>query len=198
MQESCGYCKRRSISELYKKLDTAEGNKIIYKLAKARNFDNIFINDKGQIQTDTTKIIEVWREHYVELLNVTNPRKYLEECENTCGPTPNITLEEVGTQFKKMKTGKACGPDQIPIEVWKLLGDEGLGYRLQIMNAVLSLVEGMLQSWRKSEISSLHKGKGSVLECVNYRGIKSMAHPITFWWRILDHRIRHIVELDYI
>ena len=28
--------------------------------------------------------------------------------------------------LKTTKTGKACGPDQIPIEVWKLLGDEGL------------------------------------------------------------------------
>ena len=64
--------------------------------------DNIFKNDKeGNIQTDKTKIIEVWKEHYVELLNVTNRREDL-ECEKTCGPIPNITLEEVGTQLKKM------------------------------------------------------------------------------------------------
>ena len=62
-------------------------------------------------------------------MNVTNPRKNLEECEKNCGPMPNITLEEVGTQLNKMKTGKACDPDQIPIEVWKLLGDEGVVVR---------------------------------------------------------------------
>ena len=63
---------------------------MVYNLAKTRNrrtrdiCDNIFINDKeGKIQTDTTKIIELWKEHYVELLNVTNPRKDLEECEKT-------------------------------------------------------------------------------------------------------------------
>ena len=50
-----------------------------------------------------------------------NPIKDLEECEKTCGHIPNITLEEVGTQLKKMKTGKAGGPDQIPIEVWKFV-----------------------------------------------------------------------------
>ena len=72
--------KEEAYAAVYKKLDTAEGNKIIYKLAKTRYrrtkyiCDNIFINDKeGQIQTDTTKIIEVWKEHHVELLNVTNP-----------------------------------------------------------------------------------------------------------------------------
>ena len=86
-------------AELYKKPNTAEGNKIIYKLAKTRNrrtkdiCENIFINDKeGKIQTDTTKIMEVRKEHYVELLNVSNPRKDLEESEKTCGPIPNITL----------------------------------------------------------------------------------------------------------
>ncbi len=100
----------------------------------------VFVNDKeGKIQTDTTKIIEVWKEHYAELLNVTNPRKDLEEC----GPITNITLEEVGTQLQEMKTGNAYGPDQIPIEVWKLLGDEGVDYLLHTMNAVL--VEGMPQ-----------------------------------------------------
>ena len=147
--------------------------------------DNIFINDKERkIQTDTTKIIEVWKE-LVELLNVTNPRKDLEECEKTCGPIPNITLEEVGTQLKKMKTGKTCGLDHIPVEVWKLLGDEGVDYLLQTMNAVL--VDGMPQSWRTSEISPVHKGKGSVVECGNYRGIKLMAHTMKLWERIIDH-----------
>ena len=65
-----------------------------------------------------------------------NPIKDSEECGKTCGPIPNITLEEVGTQLKKMKTGTACGPDQIPIEVWKLSGDKA--YLLQTMNAVLA------------------------------------------------------------
>ena len=125
--------KEEAYAELYKRLDTVEGNKIIYKLAKTRNRRtkdicyNIFISDKeGKIQTDTTKIIEVW----------------------------------------------------MAIEVWKLLGDEGVDYLLQTMNAVP--VEGMPQSWRNSEISPLYKGKGSVLECGNYRGIKLMAHTMKF------------------
>ena len=96
--------------------------------------------------------------------------------------------------LKRMKTGKACGPDQIPIEVWTLLGDEGLEYLLQTMNAVID--EGMPLSWRKSEISPLFKGKGSVLECGNYRGIKLMAHTMKLYERIIDRRIREIVELD--
>ena len=36
--------------------------------------------------------------------------------------------------------------------------------------------ERMTQSGRKSDISPLCNGKGSVFECENYRGIKLMAH----------------------
>ena len=69
--------------------------------------------------------------------------------------------------------------------------DEGLEYLLQTMNAVID--EGMPLSWRKSEISPLFKGKGSVLECGNYRGIKLMAHTMKLYERIIDRRIREIV-----
>ena len=65
------------------------------------------------------------------------------------------------------------------------------------MDAVL--VDGMPQSGRKSEISPLCNGKGSVFECENYRGIKLMAHihelPMKLWERIIDQRIRQIVGL---
>ncbi len=74
--------KGEAYAELYKKLDTVEGNKTIYKVAKTGNrrtkyiCDNIFINGKeGKIQTDERNIKDVWQEHYVQLLNVTNREK---------------------------------------------------------------------------------------------------------------------------
>ena len=91
-----------------------------------------------------------------------------------------------------MKTGNVYGPDQIPIEVWKLLGDEGIDYLLQTMNA--GLVEGMPKSRRKNEISPLYEGKSSVPECGNCRGI----HTMKLWERIIYQRVRQIVELDHI
>ena len=64
------------------------------------------------------------------------------------------------------------------------------------MNEVMN--RGMPSSWRYSEISPIYKGKGSVLECGNYRGIKLMSHTITLWERIIENRIREIVELGNI
>ena len=54
---------------------------------------------------------------------------------------------------------------------------------------------GMPSSWRYSEISPIYKGKGSLLDCGNYRGIKLMSHTMKLWERIIENRIREIVEL---
>ena len=61
------------------------------------------------------------------------------------------------------------------------------------MNEVMSI--GMPLSWRFSEISPVYKGKGSVLECGNYRGIKLMSHTMKLWEHVIENRIRETVEL---
>ena len=75
-KKAVAIAKDEAYAELYEKLDSPEGNKIIYKLSKTRNrrtkdiCDNIFINDKeGKIQTDTPKITGRWQEYFTELLN---------------------------------------------------------------------------------------------------------------------------------
>ena len=46
-----------------------------------------------------------------------------------------------------------------------------------------------------SLLSPIYKGKISVLECGNYRGIKLMSHTMKLWERMIENRIREIVEL---
>ena len=92
-----------------------------------------------------------------------------------------------------MKNRKANGPDNLPIELWKLVGDAGIESLESTMNEVIS--RGMPSSWRYSEISPIYKGKGSVLACGNYRVIKLMSHSMKLWEHIIENRIREIVEL---
>ena len=92
-----------------------------------------------------------------------------------------------------MKNRKANGPVNVPIELWKLVGDGGIESLETTMNEVMS--RSMLSSWRYSEISPIYKGKGSVLDCGNDRGIKLMSHMMKLWERIIENRIRAIVEL---
>ena len=61
------------------------------------------------------------------------------------------------------------------------------------MNEVMS--RGMPSSWRFSDIILIYKGKGSVLDFGNYRGIKLTFHTMKLWERIIENRIREIVEL---
>ena len=95
-----------------------------------------------------------------------------------------------------MKVNKACGPDLIHIEVWKKMGEEGIVFLKKELNEMLTYV--IPSSWRLSEVTPLFKGKGSLLECSNYRGIKLISHTLTLLERIIDQRLRTSVELGNI
>ena len=71
------------------------------------------------------------------------------------------------------------------------MGDAGIESLETTTNEVMS--RGMHSSWRYSEISPIYKGKGSVLDCGNYRGITS--HTMKLCERIIENRIIEIVEL---
>ena len=49
------------------------------------------------------------------------------------GLTPAINRKEVEVALKGMKHGKAMGPDGIPVEVWKSLGEEGVDKLLDLL-----------------------------------------------------------------
>ena len=71
-----------------------------------------------------------------------------------------------------MKGNKACGPDLIPIEVWKKMGAQGIVFLEKVLNEAIT--SGIPSSWRLSELTPLFKGKSFILECSNYRGIKHL------------------------
>ena len=77
-----------------------------------------------------------------EVLCISFLRRYMKEVEE-------ITEEEVKTALKKMKKGKARGPNDILVEVWLILGDVGIGFLTKLMNSLLK-GKRMLDEWRKS------------------------------------------------
>ena len=95
----------------------------------------------------------------------------------TAGEAPPISVEEIRNQLAMMKGNKACGPEMIPIEVWKKIGEEGIVFLKKELNEMLT--SGIPYSWRLSELTPLFKGKGSILEYSNYRGIKLISHTHT-------------------
>lgn len=64
--------------------------------------------------------------YYERLLNQENSRMIFEEGFQNSGITRSFSRREVKKQLMKLKNGKAIGPDGIPVEVWKSLGEEGI------------------------------------------------------------------------
>ncbi|KAK3567214.1 hypothetical protein QTP86_013468 [Hemibagrus guttatus] len=93
-----------------------------------------------------------------------------------------------------MKSGKAVDPDDIPVEVWKCLGEAAVEFLASLFNRVLES-ERMPEEWRRSVLVPIFKNKGDVQSCSNYRGIKLMSHTMKLWERVVEARLRKVVEI---
>ncbi|XP_071740653.1 uncharacterized protein [Rutidosis leptorrhynchoides] len=99
--------KDKAYEVLYRRLDSKEGANDIYRIAKAwerrrRDLDNIKPEHHEDLQDS----------------DIEQPQNNMD-----CG---RINQEEVRSALRKMGRNKAVGPDQIPIEAWRCLGDDGV------------------------------------------------------------------------
>ena len=87
-----------------------------------------------------------------------------------------ISLKELQEATRALKNGKACGPDQHPVEYWKAvlcsaaggLG-EASGWLLDFCNACWSQSD-VPDSWHLQRVTLIYK-KGDPADCGNYRPI---------------------------
>ena len=135
-----------------------------------------------------------WLDYFDDLLNIENERDDLEGILPVQGPIEEIYLEEVITQMGKMKKNKACGLDCLPIEVAKALGDEGAIWMTGALNEAMR--KGIPEEWRTSTITHIYKQKGDPLECNKFRGIKLLSHTLKLWERVVESRLRKMVNIS--
>ncbi|XP_039285430.1 uncharacterized protein LOC120351622 [Nilaparvata lugens] len=166
--------KAASEQDFYTKIETTKDSKLIFKTAKQRhnNCQDIrmvkFIkNEEGQLLTKDEDIRKRWKEYYCHLLNEEFPIETLQSELPTMRPIPSISEEEVRVALHEMATNKAVGPDEIPVEVWKMLNDTGVKFITGVFNAVLS--EGIPDEWRRSYIVPFYKNKGDVRLCRKFK-----------------------------
>ena len=76
-----------------------------------------------------------------------------------------------------MHNGKVVGSDNIPIEVWKCLGKQGIEWLTKLFNMILK-TKRMSDQWRISTLVPLYKNKGDIYNFANYKNIKLMSHII--------------------
>ncbi|GJX62682.1 putative pre-mRNA-processing factor 6-like [Tanacetum coccineum] len=154
--------KDKAYEDLYKSLDSKEGENDIYKIAKARQRRKMdlgsvrFIKvEDGRSIVNEDAIRKRWKEYFSALFN--GQRRGRTEVVDSIGAIPQnncycsrIRHAEVKETLRKMGRNKAVGPDEIPIEAWRCLGGEGVRWLTIFFNKTL-LRAKMPEEWRLSE-----------------------------------------------
>ena len=190
-----------SLNAIYDTLDENQGCNI-YRIARQRAATRKdvtsmpFIKDQaGEILSETEEIKMRWKEYFNNLLNEENEREEMEEVIPVEGPIPIVTRLEVAEALKKMKKGKAAGCSGFEVDLVKVLDELGVDMVLDLLESIWEHEE-MPSEWEESETVPIYKQKGDPLDCGNFRGIKLLEHLLKVLERILDQRLRELVEIN--
>ena len=95
----------------------------------------------------------------------------------------------------KMKSGKAARPSEVSLEMITASGVVGIHVMMELYQQVLD-GRGMPEDWKMSLVKPIFKGKGDVMSCGAYRGVKLLEHAVKIVESVLESRIRLLVNLD--
>ena len=196
--------KGRAYDDLYRRLSTKEGEKDVYKIARIRERKTRDLNQVKCIKDEMDQLLvkgqdikQRWQRYFDNLFNGENETMDTQLDDsfddlNRCF-VRRIQESEVKEALKRMKGGKAMGPDGIPIEVWKCLGDIAIVWLTKLFNHIFRSNK-MSDEWR-STLVPIFKNKGDIQSCTNYRGIKLMSHTMKLWERVIEHRLRGMTHI---
>jgi molecular chaperone GrpE (heat shock protein) len=117
----------QTYTELYRKLDTKEGENDVYKMAKLRerkirDFNQVkyIKNEADRLLVKDEEIKNRWREYFDKLFNDESEKitiELVDSIDTNRRFVRRIQESKVKETLKKMKTGKALGSYDILIEV---------------------------------------------------------------------------------
>ena len=113
---------------------------------------------------------------------------------NNGGNTSEFNLQEIREILRAMKRNKASGPDEIPMEVFKLMNDENLEVLVDIINEwwnQSTFPENLLNAL----VASLYK-KGDPKQQKNYRPISLLNSIYKIYAAVLKKRLAEAIDED--
>ena len=94
-----------------------------------------------------------------------------------------------------MKPGKTAGPSEVCAEMIFASGEVGVSVMMELCQCMLD-GKGMPDEWQTSVLVPIFNGKGDVRSCNTYRGVKLLEHAMEIVERVLERRIRALVNID--
>ncbi|KAK7878955.1 hypothetical protein WMY93_034201, partial [Mugilogobius chulae] len=146
----------------------------------------------GGAVTSTGDVVGRWKEYFEGLLNPTVMSSDEEAETEDSGRGSPITQAEVTEVVDKLLGGKAPGVDEIRPEYLKSLDVVGLSWLTRLCNIAWQTGTVPLD-WQTGVVVPLFK-KGDRRVCSNYRGITLLSLPGKVYSRVLERRIRPMVE----
>ena len=146
----------------------------------------------GFIEEDRVKI---WQEHMEKIMNEENEWDRMVETDLVEGPVEKVVRNEIVEAIQSMKSGKATGTFKVSVEMIVASGEIGVKVMMELCQRVLD-GRGMPDEWKTSLIVPIFTGKSDVMSCGSYRGMKLLEHAMEIVERVLERRIRTLVNLN--
>ena len=132
--------KGRAYDDLYARLETKEGEKELYRLARQRDrarkdvqHVRVIKDENGNVMVNSEAVLKRWKEYFEKLMNEKNDRDPRTEKAEVFNEEVNcVSREEVKNALRRMKKGKAR----------------------------LLMGERMPEKWRRSVLILIYKKKG--------------------------------------
>ena len=177
------------IEELSKENNLAPMYEEIKKFTKTKTATSGCIKDKsGNMLFETDEICRRWTEYVEELFQENRGENPIQSCLK--GPT--IMKTEVEKALNSMKTGKACGIDNISTEMLQALGDFGVNILTELCNRMYETA--YIPEDLKTSVFILLPKKPKALDCSDYRTISLMCHMLKLLLTVILRRIRNKLD----
>jgi len=159
-KKAVAVAKNNIYERIFHRLNAKGGENEVFKLARARERRSRDVSgvrcikdEDGRVLVEDAKVQGRWQGYFCKLFNgedldVSRHTKLLaQEEQQYYRLSQPITREEVKEALRKMKSGKTVGPDSIPVEVSKSLGEDGVAWLTDFFNIIYKIAK-MAQEWR--------------------------------------------------
>ena len=135
----------------------------LYRLARQRDragkdvqHVRVIKDENGNVMVNSEAVLKRWKEYFEKLMNKENNRDpRTEEAEVVHEEVNCVSREEVKNALRRMKKGKAVGPDELPVKFGSAW-ERWEKFLTRLFNKLL-MGKWMPEEWRRSVLIPIYK-----------------------------------------